>query len=300
MELIYNIGLGLTIFCMVALVLTPFVLRPSPVEARLLEMVENDQADKRRFGAKESVEERLLRVVERIKKMVGISDDGVLKARLASAGILKRGGADIYIVVRFLSPLAGVVGGSFTPGNTLVWSLVGGGLGYLAPDLWLRSMVKRRMKRLQKGIPDALDLLVICMDAGLGLDQALLRVGQELDFSHPDINQEFTQVNLEQRAGKPRIDAWQSMADRTKLEDIASFVNMLVQTDRFGTSILTALNRMGADMRLKRRQRAEEMAAKTKIKILFPLVLFIFPCIFIVLLAPALLSIGRTLSTLAK
>lgn len=300
MELIYNIGIGLTIFFMVALVLTPFALRPSPVETRLLGMVENDETNQRRIGAKESVEERLLRLVERIKKILGISDDGALKKRLASAGIRKRGSADIYIVVRILSPLAGIVAASFTSSNTLGWALAGGGIGYLAPDVWLRSMVKRRMKRIQKGIPDALDLLVICMDAGLGLDQALLRVGQELDFSHPDIHQEFNQLNLEQRAGKPRIEAWQSMAERTKLEDIASFVNMLVQTDRFGTSILTALNRMAADLRLKRRQHAEEMAAKTKIKILFPLVLFIFPCIFIVLLAPALLSIGRTLSTLSK
>lgn len=299
MDLLYRIGLGLTIFCVSALVLAPFVLGPSPVEARLLELVAQDQIDERRSGAKEYLEERFLRVVERIKKLMGISENSVLKARLASAGFRGRGSADIYIMVRLLAPLAGIVVASFT-GNPLGGALAGGGIGYLAPDIWLRAMVKRRMKRIQKGIPDALDLLVICMDAGLGLDQALLRVGQELDFSHPDINQEFTQLNLEQRAGKPRIEAWQSMADRTKLEDIASFVNMLAQADRFGTPILAALNRMASDMRLKRRQHAEEMAAKTKIKILFPLVIFIFPCIFIVLLAPALLNIGRTLSAISK
>jgi tight adherence protein C len=211
-----------------------------------------------------------------------------------------RGAADVYIVVRVLTPLVAVVAASFLWNNTLGWTVAAGGIGYLAPDMWLRAMVKRRMKRIQKGMPDALDLLVICMDAGLGLDQALLRAGQELNFSHPDINQEFAQLNLEQRAGKPRIEAWQSMAYRTQIEEIASFVNMLVQADRFGTPILAALNRMANDLRLKRRQQSEEKAAKVKIKILFPLVLFIFPCIFIVLLAPAMLNMGQALSTISK
>jgi tight adherence protein C len=238
--------------------------------------------------------------VKRLKKIVGIADDDLLKARLASAGIRGKGSADVYSAARFMSPLAGILAASFTSTNTLGWILVGSGLGYLAPDFWLRSRIKRRRERIRKGMPDAVDLLVICMDAGLGLDQALLRVGQELDISHPDICHEFMQLNLEQRAGKLRIEAWQSMAARTKVEDIAAFVNMLVQTDRFGTPILGALNRLASDIRLKRRQHAEEMAAKTKIKILFPLVLFIFPCIFIVLLAPALLSIAKTLGTLSK
>ncbi len=133
--------------------------------------------------------------------------------------------------------------------------------------------------------------MVICIDAGLGLDQALLRIGQELDTSHPDIHEEFLQVNREQRAGRPRIEAWQNLADRTEIEEFSGFVAMLTQTDRFGTPIIQALSRFSEEIRTKRRQRAEEAAAKTKIKIIFPLVLCIFPCIFIVLLAPAVLSI---------
>jgi tight adherence protein C len=133
--------------------------------------------------------------------------------------------------------------------------------------------------------------LVICIDAGLGLDQALLRIGQELEASHPDIHEELLQVNREQRAGRPRIEAWQNLADRTEIEEFAGFVAMLTQTDRFGTPIIHALSRFSEEIRTKRRQRAEEAAAKTKIKIIFPLVLCIFPCIFIVLLAPAVLSI---------
>jgi tight adherence protein C len=300
MELIYYAGIALTSFCIMALILTPILMRPSRVETRLLGMVHNEGLDERRPGGKERLEERILSVAKRLKTMVGLSEDAVLRARLASAGISSSEGADMYSAARLISPLAGVLVASFLPVSTLTSILIGGGLGYLAPDMWLRKKIKRRRERLRKGVPDMVDLLVICMDAGLGLDQALLRVGQELGFTHPDINQEIVQLTLEQRAGKPRMEAWQSMADRTQIEDIASFVNMLVQTDRFGTPILAALNRLSNDIRLKRRQHAEEMAAKTKIKILFPLVLFIFPCIFIVLLAPALLSIANTLGSLSK
>jgi tight adherence protein C len=157
--------------------------------------------------------------------------------------------------------------------------------------MWLNWKTSRRRKRIRRSIPDALDLMVICVDAGLGLDQALLRVGNELDVSYPDIQEEFLQVNREQRAGRPRLEAWQNLADRTQIEEFSAFVSMLAQTDRFGTPIIRALTRLSEDIRMKRRQRAEEAAAKTKIKIIFPLVLCIFPCIFIVLLAPAILSI---------
>jgi tight adherence protein C len=136
---------------------------------------------------------------------------------------------------------------------------------------------------------------MICVEAGLGLDQAMLRVGQELNISHPDIHHEFMQVNLEQLAGKPRFEAWKSAAERTQIPEFFLFVSMLTQADRFGTPIVRALSRFGDEIRLKRRQRAEEKAAKTKIKILFPLVLFIFPCIFIVLLAPAILNIAKNM-----
>jgi len=129
-------------------------------------------------------------------------------------------------------------------------------------------------------------LLVICVDAGLGIDQALLRVGQELGISHPQITEELLQINREQRAGKPRIQAWEDMAARSQLADIDSFASMLLQTERFGTPIARPpLSSFADAIRQKRRQLAEQMAAKTTIKIIFPLVLFIFPSMFIVLLA---------------
>jgi tight adherence protein C len=300
MELFFYIAVTLSVFFIIALLLAPIALKPSQVEARLLETVQNtgDRRDERRVSAKERAGQTLIGLTKPFNKLVGLADDG-LKDRLASAGIRGKNSADLYTSARLLSPLAGLLAGSFIPINTLFCALLGGCAGYLAPDLWLRSRMKRRRARISKSVPDAVDLLVICMDAGLGLDQAILRVGQELALSHPDIYQEFMQLNFEQRAGKPRMEAWQSMAERTKLEDIDSFVNMLVQTDRFGSPILTALKRLSNDIRLKRRQHAEEMAAKLKIKILFPLVLFIFPCIFIVLLAPALISMVKTLGEMA-
>jgi tight adherence protein C len=138
------------------------------------------------------------------------------------------------------------------------------------------------------------------VDAGLGLDQAMLRVGQELIISYPEINEEFLQINREQRAGKPRLEAWNSMAMRTKLPDIEGFVNMLIQTERFGTPIARALSVFADGLRLKRRQLAEEQAAKVTVKMIFPLVLFVFPCMFIVLLGPAIIAIMHGMAALKK
>jgi tight adherence protein C len=212
-----------------------------------------------------------------------------------SGGVRTTRGANIYLTTRILGPVIGLVVGSLIPSNTVFWSLTMGAVFYLIPDMWLKVRIQKRRERIRKSLPDALDLLVICVEAGLGLDQAMLRVGQELTISHPDIHQEFMQVNLEQLAGKPRLEAWKSAADRTQIAEFSLFVSMLTQADRFGTPIVRALSRFGDEIRLKRRQRAEELAAKSKIKILFPLVLFIFPCIFVVLLAPAILNIARNM-----
>src|SRR5208283_5740972 len=125
-------------------------------------------------------------------------------------------------------------------------------------DLWLKRKTSSRKNRIRRSLPDALDLMVICVDAGLGLDQALLRIGDELAVSHPEISSEFMQVNLEQRAGRPRLEAWKHLAERSEIEEFTSFVSMLTQTDRFGTPIIRALSRFSEDIRSKRRQRAEE------------------------------------------
>ena len=171
---------------------------------------------------------------------------------------------------------------------------------FIAPNIALTRLIKRRREKIRKSIPDAVDLLVICVDAGLGIDQALLRVGQELGNSHPQITEELLQINREQRAGKPRIQAWMDMAARSELPEIDAFAGMLVQTERFGTPIARALSAFGDNIRLKRRQLAEEKAAKTTVKIIFPLVLFIFPSMFLVLLGPAVLSIMRGMAAMGQ
>jgi tight adherence protein C len=241
----------------------------------------------------------MLGLAGEVRVRLGLAENPRLKARLSAAGMHDKTTLDIFFASQFLVPITGAVLGSFIGSNTIFWVFTFGVVGYLAPDMWLNWKTSRRRNRIRRSLPDALDLLVICVDAGLGMDQALLRVGTELSISHPDINEEFTQVNLEQRAGRPRLEAWNNLAERTQIEEFVAFVNMLTQTDRFGTPILRALSRFSEDIRLKRRQHAEEQAAKTKIKIIFPLVLCIFPCIFIVLLAPALISIADGLKSMA-
>src|ERR1017187_1154530 len=291
MPVFFYAVLGLIIFCVVALLLTPNLFRPSPEAQRILDVVQSTRPDQRTIGSKEQLQTRLLGLATGLRIRLGLAENPVLKARLAAAGIKGTAAADIFFASQFLVPATGAVVGTLIGTNTLSYVLGLGALGYMAPNMWLNWKTSRRRKRIRRSIPDALDLMVICVDAGLGLDQALLRVGNELGVSYPDIQEEFLQVNREQRAGRPRLEAWQNLADRTQIEEFSAFVSMLAQTDRFGTPIIRALTRLSEDIRMKRRQRAEEAAAKTKIKIIFPLVLCIFPCIFIVLLAPAILSI---------
>jgi tight adherence protein C len=173
--------------------------------------------------------------------------------------------------------------------------------GYMIPEFYVTQVVRRRQHRLQLSLPDALDLLVICMEAGLGLDQAILRVAQELRYAHPELSEEFQMVNMETQLGKNRLDALRDLSTRTGVEDIKGLVAMLIQTDRFGTSLAQALRVFSDDLRLKRRQRAEEQAAKTTVKMVPPLVFFVFPALMVVILGPGIIAIAHTLlPTLGK
>lgn len=298
MSIIFYAMISLVIFCVVALLLTPNLFSPSPEAQRIIEIAKSTRVDQRTVGGKEVIQEKLLGLAGELRVRLGLAENPRLKARMAAAGMPES--VDIFFASQFLVPLVGAVLGSLIGSNTMFWVFTFGVVGYLAPDMWLNWKTAQRRNRIRRSLPDALDLLVICVDAGLGMDQALLRVGAELNISHPDINEEFTQVSLEQRAGRPRLEAWKNLADRTQIEEFTAFVNMLTQTDRFGTPIIRALSRFSEDIRLKRRQHAEEAAAKTKIKIIFPLVLCIFPCIFIVLLAPALISIADGLKGMGQ
>jgi tight adherence protein C len=182
----------------------------------------------------------------------------------------------------------------------LIIALSALGVAYLLPGMWIGRLAKRRQHRIQLALADVLDLLVVCVEAGLGLDQAMVRVGQELEFAFPDLADELRIVNLELRAGKPRIEALKNLADRTGIEDVRSLVSMLVQTDRFGTSIAQSLRVHSDTLRTKRRQRAEEAAAKTGVKMVFPLVFCVFPAIWVVTIGPAALQFMTVLMPMVK
>jgi tight adherence protein C len=199
--------------------------------------------------------------------------------------------------VKILFPI-GLVALVFATGVyrlSLVIPLLAAVLGYLLPELWLVWRVHVRQHRLRLALPDGLDLLVICVESGLGLDQSLMRVAEELHITHPELSHELHLVNLEMRVGKTRLDALRDLARRTGLEDIKALVAMLVQTERFGTSVAQSLRIHSDDLRVRRRQRAEEMSAKTTVKMVPPLVFFIFPALLVVILGPAVITLIRQL-----
>jgi tight adherence protein C len=198
--------------------------------------------------------------------------------------------------IKILMPVA-FVALVFTTGmyrlNVVFIPLLAAVVGYLLPELWLMWRVQARQHRLRLALPDALDMLVICVEAGLGLDQAMMRVAQELRITHPQLSDELQLVNMEMRVGKTRLEAMRELARRTGVEDIKALVAMLIQTERFGTSIAQSLRVHSDDLRMKRRQRAEEMSAKTTVKMVPPLVFFIFPALMVVILGPAVITLMR-------
>lgn len=196
--------------------------------------------------------------------------------------------------------LAAVYASGLYRSNPFLYFAAAAILGYMLPELWLIWRVHVRQHRLRLGLPDGLDLLVICVEAGLGLDQSLMRIAEELRIAHPELSDEFQLVNLEMRLGKTRLEALRELGQRTGLEDIKSLVAMLIQTERFGTSVAQSLRVHSDDMRTKRRQRAEEMAAKTTVKMVPPLVFFIFPALMVVILGPAVILFIRELEPVLR
>ncbi len=248
--------------------------------------------------------ERLTGIIQALgeKVEVGHRDTSALRMRLIQAGYPNASAVPLYLGARIGLPMA--MGGSLmlllpALGQPWVTSVIMGVwaalMGYIAPTFVLRSKIARRQKQMQKALPDALDLLVVCVEAGLGLNQAMVRVAEEIVRVSPVLSEQVGLVNLEIRAGTPRDVAFRNLGDRTGVQDIKSLMAMLIQTDRFGTSIAQALRTHADTMRTKRRQRAEEAAAKTTIKLVFPLVLFIFPALFVIILGPALIQIFEAL-----
>jgi tight adherence protein C len=237
---------------------------------------------------------------ESIQERSGTSS--AIRMRLIQAGYPSAAAVPLYLGTRVLLP-AGLGIGSLLLlpilGVSAIKVILGviyfTGLGYVLPTLIVGMRIKRRQKEMQRALPDALDMLVVSVEAGLGLNQALVRVADEIFRLSPVLSEQLTLVNLEIRAGTAREEALRNLADRTGLADIASLTGMLIQTDRFGTSVAQALRIHADTMRTKRRQRAEEAAAKTTIKLIFPLVFCIFPALFVVILGPAMIQIMQAL-----
>jgi tight adherence protein C len=244
------------------------------------------------------IRERIEQALDPLSKALPLSPAEVSKARgwLIQAGYRDARHVSMYVGSRILFALLGFFIVIAISGFDSLTLLIGvSGLGFMLPRFILKRMITERQHRIKVGLPDALDLTVICVEAGLALDQAMMRVGEDLRHAHPELSNEFHLVNLEMRAGKPRVEALQNLAARTGADDIRQLVATLVQTDRFGTSVAQALRVHSDSLRTERRQRAEEQAAKTSIKMIIPLVLFILPSILIVTLGPAIIQLYRTL-----
>jgi tight adherence protein C len=222
---------------------------------------------------------------------------GRLQRRLTKAGYPGPRAAALYAAAEMVLPVVfglatiwyfGLSGG-------VVFALLAACIGYAVPGFWLAHRTNVRQKQIRNGLPDALDLLIVCIEAGSAIDQAIVKVSEELALPYPALAAELRLVNTEVRAGKPRLEAFKNFAARTGVDDVRSLVAMLVQTDRFGTSIAHALRTHAAVSRTKRRQRAEERAAKLGVKLVFPLVFFLFPAMYVVVLGPAVIKIIKFL-----
>jgi tight adherence protein C len=219
---------------------------------------------------------------------------GRLRRRLAAAGYYDLNAAIFFSAARFACPAACAAVIFMIFGLDGIMPIVAGAaLGYLLPDFVLKRKIKARQKEIENGLPDALDLLIVCIEAGSSLDQAIVKASDELEITHPALTYELRLITTEIRAGKPRLEAFRNFADRTEVPDVRSLVTMLTQTDRFGTSVAQALRIHAETSRTKRRQRAEERAAKVGVKLVFPLVLCIFPSLYIVILGPLAIVVFR-------
>jgi tight adherence protein C len=227
---------------------------------------------------------------------------GRLRRQLAAAGYYNSTAVVIYAALNLLTPVVLGLAALAIFGASKGWvlALIFGAIGYLLPGLALGRKTELRKRQIREGLPDALDLFIVCVEAGCGLDQAIVKATDELDLTHPALSYELRLITTEIRAGKPRMEAFKNFAARTKVDDVQSLVALLVQTDKFGTSVAQALRTHAETSRTKRRQNAEERAGKIGVKLVFPLVLFLFPALYIVILGPAVIQFVRVFSTIAR
>jgi tight adherence protein C len=293
------LALAIVLFLTVALAVFSFgaaAYAPSSVLGTRLRALGWQRTEPRE---KPAFRQRLEQALDPLSKALPLSPSEVSRTRrwLIQAGYREQRHLTMYVGSRVLLTLLGMLAVvAIAQDFDLILMIGAGGFGFFIPRFVLKRMIRDRQRRIKIGLPDALDLTVICVEVGLGLDQALSRVGDDLKHSHPDLSDEFHLVNLEMRAGKPRAEALRNLSDRTGVDDLRSLVTTLIQTDRFGTSVATALRMHSETLRTERRQRAEEQSAKTTIKMVIPLAVFILPSIIFVTLGPAIIELFRQLS----
>jgi tight adherence protein C len=257
---------------------------------------------RRRQSSKQKLQDVVGKLGEHVVERGGLDLEGWSR-RLVQAGFWNPEATRFFFGFRVLFTvvlvLAGLVAGALFNTRLPAMLLLGlwlGGFGWLTPSWYVLHRRRKRRTNIHNALADALDLLVACVEAGIGLNQALSRVADEVRNISEALSQELVMVNLEIRAGTPRDRALRNLAERTGIEDIESLVSTLIQTERFGTSVGRALRVQADTLRQKRRQRAEEAAAKTTIKLVFPLVLFVFPALFVVILGPAVIQVIQALA----
>ena len=285
---------------LVTAVVYALTAKPATIDDRLRDVVGGHPEAPQDNASSDQIVGFLKRVGERLPK--NPRDLGKIQLRLVQAGHRSPDAVPVFLAIRigvavvmfmlWMSPLL------IEPNMPL--ALAAAALGYVLPGILLARKARRRQHRIRLSLADALDLLVVSVEAGLGLDQAISRVGQELAFAYPDLSSELRLVNLELLAGKGRSEALRNLADRTGVDDLSSLVAMLVQTDKFGTSVAHSLRVFSDTLRTKRRQRAEEAAAKTGVKMVFPLVVCIFPAIWIVTIGPAVIQFINVLGPMGN
>lgn len=295
---------ALALFAACALVLLLLTEKKSPIETRLATLQSQSRAAYDiEAPDKAQIHDVLALVTSPLAPFRNWlrSNDEELSYRLGVAGYRKPEDADTFLSLKLLAPVVGILLATFAgASNFILYSIVLAVVGFFLPDMWLFNAISRRKAKIGRALPDALDLLVICMEAGLGIDQAVIRISGEIQPVHPELSEELAIIGREMRAGKPRLDAWRSMADRVDLDTVRQFVAMLVQTERLGTPIARALGTFADGLRIKRLMLAEEQAAKTTVKLIFPLAIFIFPALFVVLLGPGVLSMMKTFQDLGR
>ena len=224
----------------------------------------------------------------------------VIQQRLVRAGYRSDSAVPVFRGAKVVTPIAICAllasAGLMSSNPFFAWALGLGG-GFLIPDFWLGRMIARRQKKIRLALPDALDFLVICIEAGLSLDQATIKTAEELKRAHPALSDELDIVVLETRAGRPRSEAWKQFGERTGVDTVKVLATVLVQSEQLGTSVSKTLRIHSDTMRTKRRQQVEEQAAKTTVKLVFPLVFCIFPSLFVVVLAPAGIIMAESFNT---